>query len=246
MFALEDDLYGLVAAASLPDARLDEAEVTLVTRSYLGERLLPIDKFSSWSNSSSSLSALSLIIITIMDLTPEQVDQIVALELRKLERDYQQTIAADHRMEDLVIPEGTPNLDAIVAETLAKQQDMISSKGKDEAFVKTSQTKEDEEWETDEENEEEENAGFQRLPDEEDAEEFPPKADDESAVENEKRPDGPQKPEISDNIDSKAEKKQLIFEEVVIQERKKAEIDHKKVQEAMSKINFPAPEWAKK
>lgn len=244
MFALDDHFDGLPAAVALADACLDEAEVACVSLAYLGEGRLPTDKFSSCSKSSSSLKALSFIIIT-MDLTPEQVDQIVALEMRKLERDYNATIAADGKLDRLATVAGTPNLDAIVAEAqLAKMEALGATVPQKNGSVEAGD--DGRSWETDEEDDGDEAEGFQRLQDEDDDDNLPDNGatgesqDKSSAVEQGTKDDSPQvKVEV-------LVKKEVVFEEVIIQPRQSKPADVKEVQNAMAKINFPAPEWAKK
>lgn len=209
---------------------------------YLDDHSLPTDKFSSWSKSSSNLKATSLIIIT-MDLTPEQVDQIVALEFRKLERDYQQTIAADGKLDQALRIEGTPNLDALIADVMAEKKNENTFGGAGRVMEG-----EDDEgsWGTEEDEEEQENGGFQKLQNEESDEENADISDDKDQPQ---KTDGGTSPQQRINLEETQDKlksHQSIIEEVKLQPKGEVKIDHKSVQEVMSSINFPAPAWAKK
>lgn len=67
-----------------------------------------------------------------MDLTKEQIDQLAELQLRRLEREYQQVIKADGSMTEEIERArremGTPNLDQVVQEYQQQQGLDISSK----------------------------------------------------------------------------------------------------------------------
>jgi hypothetical protein len=204
-----------------------------------------MDKFSSWSKSSSSLKAVSLIIIT-MDLTAEQVDQIVALELRKLERDYQQTLAADGRLDQVPKVEGTPCLDAMVAETIMEKNKENEKNRVEASGDGPRNDDEDGSWATDEEDDNEDGNGFQKLQNEDSQEEIGEGKNDDLQRGDHLEDHSPQIVSSKDQCGGEVITKVPNFDNVIIQPREELNIDHKKVQEAMSKIDFPTPEWAKK
>lgn len=177
-----------------------------------------------------------------MDLTAEQVDQLVALEFRKLERDYQQTIAADGKLDPSKFVQGTPLLDSLVAEALLTKESLPKP-----GLGETAKPSEEEgSWATDEEDDDQPPAGFVRL--EDDSTELQNGDDMEktSSAEIEMRANFEMIEKTKGQKQEGEKGKQVIFEEVVFQKRTNNPVDQKKVQDAMSKINFPAPEWAKK
>ena len=101
-----------------------------------------------------------------MELSKEQIEQLMDLELRRLDRDYQRTIAADNAMPARV--EGTPNLDALIREATEKagQPELNCSQDlqNEEKAAKGSQSGS---WDTQSEgaDDQPELAGFQRLDD---------------------------------------------------------------------------------
>lgn len=135
-------------------------------RYLLSSAGLPIDKFSSCSNSDSSLKSASFIIIIAMELSKEQIDQLVDLELRRLDRDYQRTIAADNAMPARV--EGTPNIDALIREATEKAgQPELNCSQDLQNEEKAAERSQSGSWDTQSEgaDDQPELAGFQRLDD---------------------------------------------------------------------------------
>lgn len=179
-----------------------------------------------------------------MDLTKDQIDQIVELEFRRLERDYQRTIAADH--QEFAKIEGTPNLDALIRESMTSKS-MLTPMMPDHEARKTDDRHAEEyekSWETEESDDGENEAaeGFQELKDEAVINQagndchFADQEDDAKIID--------RREEIGDEAHKKSIKP-AIFEEVRFQERKSTKVDYGKVREAMAGINFQTPEWAK-
>lgn len=178
-----------------------------------------------------------------MDLSKDQIDQLVDLELRRLERDYQKTIAADNIVHSKV--EGTPNLDALMAEALASHGQQSTGQTDERLAGDQREAPEQGEgsWATDSEEEGGEGGmqGFQRLG-----------GSDEAEIDQEGRfmeeDDGNKNSNssaVSENGTSLKNALKVEVEEIKLQVRQKAKFDHKKVQEAMAAIHFPEPEWAR-
>jgi len=157
-----------------------------------------------------------------MDLTQEQIDQIVSLELRRLDRDYNKTIQADGSADRNRI-EGTPNLDLIMAENRVQKDE---SRDEEE---KLQENDYEQSWETEEDGKEDD-AGYQNLEEEPNQKENEERRPSSTVYEDNKPTDG---------------MKEQVEVPILLTKPPKTQIDFKHIQETMKEINFPAPAWAK-